>query len=170
MAPKQSTTAARGRPASGSAGTKRPSEANSGSASKAKRTPAATSSSSTAAARANKQTGRSSNSRMDRSDDNQSAEDDGMDVDMEAHVASEDGDEDEDEEQKTIPPELLTRLLHEFFEKDGTRISRDANAAVAKYMDVFVREAIARTAVEKGSGFLEVEDLEKVAPQLLLDL
>ncbi|KAF4338840.1 Centromere X [Fusarium beomiforme] len=82
----------------------------------------------------------------------------------EAHVI-------EDEEpDKTIPPELLTRLLHEFFAKDATRISRDANAAVGKYFDVFVREAIARAAVEKEGGFLEVEDLEKVSPQLLLDL
>ncbi|KAH6955435.1 CENP-S associating centromere protein X-domain-containing protein [Fusarium avenaceum] len=77
----------------------------------------------------------------------------------------------EDEEpDKTIPPELLTRLLHEFFAKDATRISRDANAAAGKYFDVFVREAIARAAVEKDGGFLEVEDLEKVSPQLLLDL
>ncbi|RYP31629.1 hypothetical protein DL767_005636 [Monosporascus sp. MG133] len=79
-------------------------------------------------------------------------------------------DDEEDDAPETIPPDLLTRLLHEFFEKEGTRISRDANAAVAKYMDIFVRETIARTAVEKESGFLEVEDLEKVAPQLLLDL
>ncbi|KAH7246315.1 CENP-S associating centromere protein X-domain-containing protein [Fusarium tricinctum] len=77
----------------------------------------------------------------------------------------------EDEEpDKSIPPELLTRLLHEFFAKDATRISRDANAAAGKYFDVFVREAIARAAVEKDGGFLEVEDLEKVSPQLLLDL
>jgi len=61
-------------------------------------------------------------------------------------------------------------LLHEFFEKDATRISKDANAAVGKYVDVFVREAIARTAIEKRGGFLEVEDLEKATPQLLLDL
>lgn len=88
---------------------------------------------------------------------------------MEVEAADEDEDED-DEPQQTIPPELLTRLLHTFFEKDGTRISKDANEAVAKYMDVFVREAIARAAVEKNGGFLEVEDLEKVAPQLLLDL
>ncbi|KAJ2984603.1 hypothetical protein NUW58_g5971 [Xylaria curta] len=81
-----------------------------------------------------------------------------------------DADDDDEEVKKTIPPELLTRILHEFFEKEGTRISKDANKAVAKYMDIFVREAIARTAVEKGSGFLEVEDLEKVAPQLLMDL
>ncbi|KAJ3575788.1 hypothetical protein NPX13_g3912 [Xylaria arbuscula] len=81
-----------------------------------------------------------------------------------------DDEEEEAETKSTIPPELLTRILHEFFEKDGTRISKDANKAVAKYMDIFVREAIARTAVEKGKGFLEVEDLEKVAPQLLMDL
>lgn len=61
-----------------------------------------------------------------------------------------------DQPEKTIPKELLTRMLHEFFAKDATRISRDANAAVGKYVDVFVREAIARTAVEKQGGFLEV--------------
>lgn len=66
-------------------------------------------------------------------------------------------DDDEDEgQEKTIPKELLTRVLHEFFAKDATRISRDANAAVGKYVDVFVREAIARAAVEKKGGFLEV--------------
>ncbi|KAK7756412.1 hypothetical protein SLS62_001638 [Diatrype stigma] len=101
---------------------------------------------------------------MDLDDDNDDDDDDNLDAGGENQV------EDEDEAPKTIPPDLLTRLLHEFFEKEGTRISRDANAAVAKYMDVFVRETIARTAVEKESGFLEVEDLEKVAPQLLLDL
>ncbi|KAI0485405.1 CENP-S associating centromere protein X-domain-containing protein [Xylaria cf. heliscus] len=94
---------------------------------------------------------------------------DNMNVDREAEAIEVDDDEDA-EAKKTIPPELLTRILHEFFEKEGTRISKDANKAVAKYMDIFVREAIARTAVEKGSGFLEVEDLEKVAPQLLMDL
>ncbi|KPM44249.1 hypothetical protein AK830_g2242 [Neonectria ditissima] len=81
--------------------------------------------------------------------------------------------EDEDEEpepEKTIPLDLLTRLLHEFFTKDATRMSRDANAATGKYFDVFVREAIARAAAEKDGAFLEVEDLEKASPQLLLDL
>ncbi|CAM1504003.1 Fc.00g015940.m01.CDS01 [Cosmosporella sp. VM-42] len=78
--------------------------------------------------------------------------------------------DDEPEQEKTIPKELLTRVLHEFFARDATRMSRDANAAVGKYFDVFVREAIARAAVEKEGGFLEVEDLEKISPQLLLDL
>lgn len=58
--------------------------------------------------------------------------------------------------EKSIPKDLLTRILHEFFTKDSTRISRDANAAMGKYMDIFVREAIARAAVEKNAGFLEV--------------
>ncbi|KAH6848132.1 CENP-S associating centromere protein X-domain-containing protein [Chaetomium sp. MPI-CAGE-AT-0009] len=82
-----------------------------------------------------------------------------------------DGEEDEDDEgSEKIPPELLTRILHAFFEREGTRMTRDANAAVARYMDIFVREAIARAAVERTGGFLEVEDLEKIAPQLLMDL
>ncbi len=82
---------------------------------------------------------------------------DDVDSEREEHGAEAiEVDEEDTETKKTIPPELLTRILHEFFEKDGTRISKDANKAMAKYMDIFVREAIARTAVEKGSGFLEV--------------
>ncbi|TLD25209.1 hypothetical protein PspLS_06061 [Pyricularia sp. CBS 133598] len=76
----------------------------------------------------------------------------------------------EDEQPKRIPPELLRRLLHEAFDRDTTRVSKEANAAVARYFDIFVQEAIARTAAERNGRFLEVEDLEKVAPQLLLDL
>ncbi|KAL7623905.1 hypothetical protein AAE478_005461 [Parahypoxylon ruwenzoriense] len=105
------------------------------------------------------------NNRMDIDDEDQGG--------RRRREASDNGEEEEEQEEearRTIPPELLTRILHEFFEKDGTRVSKDANAAVAKYMDIFVREAIARTVVEKEKGFLEVEDLEKVAPQLLLDL
>ncbi|EFQ31605.1 hypothetical protein CGRA01v4_01430 [Colletotrichum graminicola] len=93
---------------------------------------------------------------------------------VEDEEEAEEQNEDEDEEdadapENTIPPELLTRLLHEFFEKDDTRLSKDANAAAGKYMDVFVREAIARCIHERPGGFLEVEDLEKIAPQLLMD-
>ncbi|EJT71807.1 hypothetical protein GGTG_11060 [Gaeumannomyces tritici R3-111a-1] len=74
------------------------------------------------------------------------------------------------EQPRRIPPELLRRLLHEFFDKGGTRISSEANGALARYFDVFVQEAIARTMAERSGRFLGVEDLEKVAPQLLLDL
>ncbi|KAI9769016.1 MAG: hypothetical protein M1835_006772 [Candelina submexicana] len=78
----------------------------------------------------------------------------------------------------TLPPKLLTKLLHEHFTDERTRINRDANKVVAKYMETFVKEALARAALEREEsargggatdGFLEVEDLEKLAPQLLLD-
>jgi hypothetical protein len=72
-------------------------------------------------------------------------------------VDDDDGESEDEEQQKTIPPALLTRLLHEFFTQEGTRVTKDANAAVARYMDVFVREAIARSVAEReGGGFLEV--------------
>ncbi|KAL4752462.1 CENP-S associating centromere protein X-domain-containing protein [Aspergillus terricola var. indicus] len=81
-----------------------------------------------------------------------------------------------------IPPKLLTRLLHHHFRNEKTKIAKDANAVVAKYIDVFVREAVARAAFERAEaqggagggggiadGFLEVEDLEKMGPQLAMD-
>lgn len=106
-----------------------------------------------------------------------------------------------------IPPKLLTRLLHRGFQQQdtkgnvNTKIAKDANMAVAKYMDVFVREALARAAAERKEAtaleglqsridnYLEVgcnmkntfsslvmtdkscqvEDLEKLAPQMVLD-
>ncbi|KAE8144423.1 CENP-S associating centromere protein X-domain-containing protein [Aspergillus avenaceus] len=73
-----------------------------------------------------------------------------------------------------IPGKLLTKLVHQHFKGEKSKIAKDANEAVAKYVDVFVREAIARAAFERaeggiGDGFLEVEDLEKMAPQLVLD-
>ncbi|RAO67808.1 uncharacterized protein BHQ10_003820 [Talaromyces amestolkiae] len=81
-----------------------------------------------------------------------------------------------------IPPKLLTTILHHHFQNKKTKITKDANEVVAKYMDIFVREALARAAFERADaankdgsgryaedGFLEVEDLEKLAPQMLLD-
>ncbi|KAI1083776.1 CENP-S associating centromere protein X-domain-containing protein [Whalleya microplaca] len=161
MPPKQSTAASRGRGAS-SAGARPSNKSN-----QARKTQA------TASSRAGRDSTRSPQvinsdlSDLDPFADEPSRSERPQEMDVDEQEADE---EDEEDEQKTIPPELLTRLLHEFFEKDGTRVSKDANASIAKYMDIFVREAIARTAVEKESGFLEVEDLEKVAPQLLLDL
>lgn len=83
-------------------------------------------------------------------------EDDAMEVDEDDQV--DDEDDEEEEPEKGIPPDLLTRILHEFFEKDGTRITKDANNAMAKYMDIFVKEAIARAAAERTGGFLEVSE------------
>lgn len=64
----------------------------------------------------------------------------------------------------TIPPALLTKLLHHHFQDDKIRIGKEANGVVGKYMETFVREAIARAAFERseaggkgfGGHFLEV--------------
>ncbi|KAF2843518.1 hypothetical protein M501DRAFT_1012862 [Patellaria atrata CBS 101060] len=77
-------------------------------------------------------------------------------------------------EAPAIPPALLTKLLYENFEDKDMRISKEAMQVVRKYMETFVKEALARAAFEReddgiGDGFLQVEDLEKLAPQLLLD-
>ncbi|MCJ1335637.1 hypothetical protein MMC09_000909 [Bachmanniomyces sp. S44760] len=78
----------------------------------------------------------------------------------------------------TIPPKLLTTLLQHRFSDEKTRIGTDASALVGEYMDTFVKEALARAAFERseagaesarGGDFLQVEDLEKLAPQLILD-
>ncbi|KAJ5948328.1 hypothetical protein N7466_001343 [Penicillium verhagenii] len=80
-----------------------------------------------------------------------------------------------------IHPKLLTALFHHFFKHDKTRISKDADALMAKYMDLFVREAIARGKLERdlvneskgrtgpADNFIEVEDLETLAPWLVMD-
>jgi CENP-S associating Centromere protein X len=77
---------------------------------------------------------------------------------------------------------LLHRIMQEHWQnKDKTKISTDARELVGKYVEVFVREAIMRSAYERnerdkeaggestGSRWLEVEDLERIAPQLCLD-
>ena len=66
----------------------------------------------------------------------------------------------------TIPPALLTRLLSHF-QNDKFRIGKEANGVVGKYMETFVREAIARAAFERKEAgqagidgqFLEVSRL-----------
>ncbi len=92
----------------------------------------------------------------DLDDDSEQQEEEPDGDDEEVEDPEEEVEEEEAEEERTIPPELLTRLLHEFFEKDGTRITKDANAALGKYMEVFVREAVARAGAEKDGRFLEV--------------
>lgn len=70
-------------------------------------------------------------------------------------------------------------MLHEGLEDKEVRIGKEAMAVTQKYVETFVREALARAMIGRqteeeslggaGDGFLQVEDLEKLAPQLLLD-
>lgn len=81
----------------------------------------------------------------------------------------------------SIPQPLLLRLLHEAFVDENTKIDKHAIQVLQKYIEIFVREAIARAQLEKqqatesgevgelDAGWLELEDLEKAAPSLMLD-
>jgi histone H3/H4 len=83
-----------------------------------------------------------------------------------------------------LPSALITRLLHESFEDKSTKIGKEANALTARYLDLFVREAVARAAevarerkeMREAGGqnvddgvWLDVNDLEEVAPGLVMD-
>lgn len=79
-----------------------------------------------------------------------------------------------------IPEKLVHKLLqYHLRDSEGIRISKDGREMVTKYIDTFLREAIMRSTFERrevekasggaGTGFLEVEDLEKAAVQLCLD-
>ncbi|KAI4722876.1 hypothetical protein E4T48_00893 [Aureobasidium sp. EXF-10727] len=83
-----------------------------------------------------------------------------------------------------LPSALITRLLHESFEDKSMKIGKDANALTARYLDLFVREAVARATevakerreMREAGGqkvddglWLDVQDLEEVAPGLVLD-
>ena len=77
-----------------------------------------------------------------------------------------------------ISPPLVHRTMQEHWkDKQKTKISTDARKLMQVYVDTFVREAIIRSAYEKKEreggdrqdSFLEVGDLERIAPQLVLD-
>lgn len=64
-----------------------------------------------------------------------------------------------------IPPKLLTRILWEGFEDKDMKIGKEAMSVVGKYVETFVREAVARAIFERGGvggedelgdGFLQV--------------
>lgn len=80
--------------------------------------------------------------------------------------------------QSPIPEALVHKMIAHHFSRKDVKMSRDARDLVTKYVEVFVREAIMRSAYERqekerdsggGGGFLEVEDLERAAVQLCLD-
>lgn len=80
-----------------------------------------------------------------------------------------------------VPQPLLVRLMHEHFADKSTKIDKHAIQVLQKYFEVYVREAIARTAQWKSEQvadgkagqedekWLELEDLEGVAAGMGLD-
>jgi hypothetical protein len=81
-------------------------------------------------------------------------------------------------ETPPIPLPLLARLLAHNFEDDNTQIQKGAMNLFSTYIGIFVQEAIARAKDERSKAaiggsradaLLQVEDLEKLTPQLVLD-
>lgn len=78
-----------------------------------------------------------------------------------------------------IPTPLLVNILHENFADENMQIQKGAMKLFESYVSIFVREAIARAKSERDDAskkitgasnrFLQVDDLEKLAPQLVLD-
>ncbi|KPI42767.1 uncharacterized protein AB675_2006 [Cyphellophora attinorum] len=86
----------------------------------------------------------------------------------------------DESEQPSIPLPLIHRIAAEgFSEPETTKMSRDARRVLGKYIDTFVREAVARCAYEaegRGDdgevgrkGWVDVDELERVAGVLCLD-
>ena len=78
-----------------------------------------------------------------------------------------------------IPQKLLTRLLYEGFEDKNMKIGKEAMTVVGKYMETFVREALARAVYEReeaetelgkdtGDGFLQVSCALENATSILV--
>lgn len=70
------------------------------------------------------------------------------------------------------PQELLHKLLHLHFRDHRTKVSADALQLTAELLRIFVVEAAVRgvrQAQAEDVAQVDVEQLEKVLPQLLLD-
>ncbi|XP_057570049.1 centromere protein X isoform X3 [Hippopotamus amphibius kiboko] len=68
--------------------------------------------------------------------------------------------------------ELVSKLLHLHFKDDKTKVSGDALQLTAELLKIFVVEAAIRSirqAKAEDLARVDVEQLEKVLPQLLLD-
>lgn len=80
------------------------------------------------------------------------------------------GNNDEDimTSEPKIPSKLLTALLHHHFQDDKTRVTKDAAKLYAKYIDIFVREAVARAVYERKEK-LETETFGSTRIQTMAD-
>ncbi|KAL1772757.1 centromere protein X [Sigmodon hispidus] len=76
------------------------------------------------------------------------------------------------EETSGFRKELVSRLLHMNFRDSKTKVSGDALQLMAELLKIFVVEAAVRgvgQAQAEDLDVVDVDQLEKVLPQLLLD-
>ena len=76
-------------------------------------------------------------------------------MESEASQIEEDDSEEDKNQPPLIPAQLLTKLFHHFFTDKDTRIGAQARVVAGKYLETFVREAIARAAYERGQSAKE---------------
>ena len=111
----------------------------------------------------------------DENDDDEEVENVDEDDDDEDDSSSISAPDSQSDPPPMIPPSLLNRLIHHTSPDKNMRIGKDAMGVVGKYMETFVREAIARAALERqeeldkrrekgerigpGEGFLDVSVL-----------
>ena len=57
--------------------------------------------------------------------------------------------------KQALPTDLVEKILKNFFEDNGTKISIAAKDTVGEYIRTFVREAICRATAERREGDLE---------------
>lgn len=109
-----------------------------------------------------------------------SDDEDGLVPGAEKHSHRKDEKQSEENAIPPIPRNLFTRIVHENLVDKSVKIGKDANELLGCYIDVFIREAVARAKEEKVATdgtdaradqevWLDVVDLEKAVPGLLLD-
>ncbi|KAG8446382.1 hypothetical protein GDO86_014005 [Hymenochirus boettgeri] len=75
-------------------------------------------------------------------------------------------------EEIGFPKGLVSKLLSENIKDEKMKVSADALLLVAELLNVFVREAAARAArqaQDEEIPVVDIEQVEKILPQLLLD-
>lgn len=69
----------------------------------------------------------------------------------------------------SIKQELLRDLFKKTFSDSSTRVGKEAIGLCMEYLRIFIKEAIQRAQEGGEGGVLELEDFERVLPQLLMD-
>ena len=71
-----------------------------------------------------------------------------------------------------LKEQCVKKLLSLSFKEEKTRISPDALKLMTNLIQLFIEEAVARAEIQAGNEAatsVEVDQLEKILPQLLLD-
>lgn len=109
------------------------------------------------------------------------SDDDNNDASVPAHEEVELPVPSQSSEIPSIPRPLLLRLMHEHFASKDTKIDKHAFAVLEKYVEIYIRETIARASLAKkeevdigaasqsDERWLDKTDLEKVAAGIVMD-